>query len=662
MRNSDCGAAARFGRNAMDRLSGRGIGRAGLAAVSALTVSLFAATGAQAQCTSTVPGGAVPAANLAPFAMGGSVNALLSAINATNTLFLTESTAFIGSPTNPQPNQIGGGVWSSAIGGEQTTRGTTTSNYSGLGAANPGNVNCRTSTQLSFGGVQVGTDISNLNVGGWDLHGGSMLGYMGATGQDTTSSGAFNPSGGTSSDNLQIPFVGAYGVATKGNLFVDGQLRWLYFQNGVSDPQNGLFNQHFDARGTAINADVGYNFTFQNNWFLTPSAGFIWSETTVDSLNSSGTLVLGTGTALPGQMSINNIYNAIGRVGVRVGTIVDTGSMILQPFGSASFFREFAGDPSATFNNSPTAFNGAFLPADTVKGNLATTGIGNYGQFGLGISGQVKDTGWLGYVRADYSTGDSIQGWSVNGGVRYQFVPDRTQPRITKDPEPEAVSAPYNWTGFRLGATLGADWGYSNWNFVGTGTSTEPRFAGMLPGGLIGYDYQIGKWVFGAGADMGWTNANGTSGCPNNAFLSCENQADWLATVTGRLGYAFWNDRVLTYGKAGLALADFTTKFSCNTDSQPTPNLVGGNAGCPGASASKTGAGWTIGAGTEFALTQNWSVRAETSYFDLGKENYQPVLGGVAIPVEVTHNGFTATIGLAYRFDVAMPGPVLAKY
>ena len=168
--------------------------------------------------------------------------------------------------------------------------------------------------------------------------------------------------------------------------------------------------------------------------------------------------------------------------------------------------------------------------------------------------------------------------------------------------------------------------------------------------------------VLGAGADMGWTNANGTSGCPSSAYLSCENQADWLATTTGRVGYTFWNDRVLTYAKAGLALADFTAKFSCNTDSQATPNLIGGAAGCPGASASKVGAGWIIGGGTEFGLTPNWSVRAETSYFDLGKDNYQPILGGVPTPIVVTHNGFAATIGLAYRFDVATPLPVVANY
>ncbi|MCP2871842.1 hypothetical protein, partial [Salmonella enterica] len=78
-----------------------------------------------------------------PFAAGGAVNSLVSAINATNTAFLTQSTAFVSAPPNPAPNQEGGGVWSRAIGGEVTTKSTsTTSGVSVGGAALPGNITC----------------------------------------------------------------------------------------------------------------------------------------------------------------------------------------------------------------------------------------------------------------------------------------------------------------------------------------------------------------------------------------------------------------------------------------------------------------------------------------------------------------------------------------
>jgi opacity protein-like surface antigen len=426
-----------------------------------------------------------------------------------------------------------------------------------------------------------------------------------------------------------------------------------------------VFNQPLDARGFAVNGDIGYNFKLQDNWFAEPSAGFIWSRTEVDPLNVSGTYVLGTGISPPGTVAISDIYSAIGRLSLRVGTTLDEGNVVLQPFGTASFLREFEGSGSATLTGNYAKLG---LPIEQVTGSLNTTGIGNYGQFGVGVAGQIKDTGWLGYIRADYRIGDDIQGWSLNAGVRYQFSPDMVaQPHITKGPAPEpvAASAPYNWTGFRVGAMLGADWGYTNWTFIppnGSG-SLSPRFAGILPGGLIGYDYQIGNWVIGAAGDMGWTNAHGSSACPNNYFFSCENQADWLATATGRIGYTFWNDRVLTYAKAGLAIGRFSTGYSCNTGSQPQTILVAD--GCPGNTTADTNVGWTVGAGTEFGLTKDWSAFAETNYFNLGTHTEELIAIDNSFapePFTITRQGYTAKIGLVYHFDVAPLAPVIAKY
>ena len=37
----------------------------------------------------------------------------------------------------------------------------------------------------------------------------------------------------------------------------------------------------------------------------------------------------------------------------------------------------------------------------------------------------IINTGWLGYARVDYRTGEDIEGWSVNAGLRYQFTPEQ---------------------------------------------------------------------------------------------------------------------------------------------------------------------------------------------------------------------------------------------
>src|SRR5216684_1891896 len=71
--------------------------------------------------------------------------------------------------------------------------------------------------------------------------------------------------------------------------------------------------------------------------------------------------------------------------------------------------------------------------------------------------------------------------------------------------------------------------------------------------------------------------------------------------IGGRLGYAL--DRFLPYLTGGLAVGDI-------------------NATLPGFPAgSITTAGWTVGAGLEFGIVSNVSVKAEYLYVDLGNFN-----------------------------------------
>ncbi len=671
-----------------------GVILAGFAAALALPVAPAAAQSlVQGPCVST---GQTAAFNnfaglgAVPFASGGGINTLVSAINVANTAFLTQSTAFIGSPSNPDPNQLGGGVWARGIGGQTDFKSKSTSSYTFGGTPLTGNITCNTTTKLNFGGVQVGTDVSQLNVDGWNLHAGSTLGYVGTDANDFSTGGNFQ-------DNLQIPFVGIYAAATKGGFFVDGQARWTYYQNRLTDPSNGLFGQDVDARGFSVNGNVGYNYGLPDNWFIEPSAGFLWSKVWVDPFNTAGTLLLqpvlpgaAVNLSVPGTVSINNIYSALGRVSLRVGTSIITDNWILQPFATISGFREFQGNNSGSiFVNAtstgpiaainPTTgrfncvgFNGATVPC-TLGGRLSATNIGNYGQFGLGVVAVIPNTGWLGYVRADYRTGDHIDGWSLNGGLRYQLNP--AHPVITgRSAEvlgTPVVPAVYNWTGFYLGPQLGIDWGYTNWTFL-DGSKTYPRFAGILAGGQVGYNYQYDKWVFGVEGGAGWTNGHGARACPN-FFFNCEIDVNSLYTVTGRVGYAYW-DRVLWYGKAGLAIGEFRAQGRCDTDAMQTPFVIttGGllNPGCPVQGTTRTDAGWTVGGGTELGLTENWSVKAETNYFNLGSSHYSfGLLAGPtgAIPVsvpnaDVRRNGWITTIGLNYRFTGFEVPAVVAKY
>jgi opacity protein-like surface antigen len=616
----------------------------------ALALTLFSASAAQAQCTVS---GALDKSPLGPtvaMAVAGvsaSVNALTSSINTANTAFLTQSSALIGSPANPQPDQEGGGVWARGVGGHLSTSTTSTTGTLIFGTPVATNFTCNTRTLEDFAGVQIGTDFARLNLNGWNLHLGSTVGYLGAKTQDDTPAG-LNPGPATFRDNLQIPFVGVYAAASYGNFLVDGQVRGDFYQNEVSDENHGLSGQHFNARGISLTGNVAYNQKLGSQWFIEPSAGIVWSRTQVDPLNVPGTMALVGGAGPSGVLippwllTVNDIESTLGRLSVRVGTTVTSGNVVWQPFASASVFHEFQGGAVGSLT---TDFSAIGVKLPTLFSTVSTGGLGTYGQFGLGVAARVVDTGWITYLRGDYRTGDNIEGWSINGGLRYTFGPDAatTGPALAKAPIYKAPAAPaaYNWNGFYIGAYLGADWGHTNWGFA-DGSGIDPHFAGLLGGGEIGYNYQIGKWVFGVEGDAGWTNARGAQPCPSDFFHNCEINSNWLSTATARVGYAYW-DRLLTYVKAGAAIAHDRADVVCDTGSKATTVALDG---CPSQSDSKTRAGWTVGWGTEFGLTQNLSVKTETMYFDLGTDRYN-VAG---TPIDIQKNGFISTVGLHYRF------------
>jgi opacity protein-like surface antigen len=628
----------------------------------ALAAFFSGSSAAFAQCTAT-GGAGLAGFNLANFAAGGSVNSLIAAASNAETVFLTQSSAFVSAPPNPRPDQEGGGVWARGIGGDITTKNTGVATFNlgpsvfGPGGPVPGSLNCNTKTNIKFSGAQVGTDIARLNWGGWNVHVGTTAGYLSTKAADVTPGGTFGAT-------IEMPFAGAYVLVTNGGLFIDGQLRFDYIQARANDPTNAVFNQNGDARSTAFTANIGYNFALPNNWFIEPSGGVVVSKTKVDQFNTSGTAAILQGLAPPGTVQIGDIDSTLARLSVRGGVTIPTSTVVWQPFVTASVYHEFSGAVNTSFTSNLPALGGGFaIPGafPVINGNLTSSRVGTYEQFAVGLAGQVVDTGWLGYVRADYRTGQNIEGWSVNGGVRYQFTPDLVvNPVVGKAPSlkaPPMVVAAYNWTGFYIGANFGELNGWTDWTFPQAGTTTNPRFAGAAGGGQIGYDYQIGKWVVGIEGAFDGSNAHGSRPCPNGFFFNCEDKVDWLVTGTVKVGYAFWN-RSLVYLRGGVAGGHQSFSQQCNTGIQPVVLVV--LFGC-GSGAAADRVGWTIGYGSEFALSQNWTVRGETNYFDLGTNNYN-IAGGVSNfgsplgavifqPASIKERGVISTIGLNYRFS-----------
>jgi len=646
----------------------------------AFAVAISTGSGAFAQnCTGPSSGIFGPTLTALAAAGGSAAGSYAATLGNMSTAFLSQQgSAFVSAPGDPKPNQPGGGVWVRGVGGEVTNK--FTSNVTATLTApvpfsalfnSQAQATCPGSVRNTFSGVQVGQDIARLNWGGWNLHWGTTAGYLSSHGSDNTGSTA----------NFEVPFLGTYLVATYGRFFADIMVREEFYSANLNNAGVGLFGQQVGAQGVSVAVSGGYNFALANNWFIEPSAGFIWSRTNVDSFNVSGG-VLANGIVT--NFSTAPIESEIGRLSLRVGTTISSGYMIWQPFASASVFHEFAGNVTNTATSLPNGAFAFFGPASTpvtLTGTNSTTRVGTFGQYSLGLAGQVANTGWLGFVRVDYRNGNNIEGWTGNGGLRYQFTPE-TIAAIMPTKAPVRVSTvipPTYWTGFYIGGFAGVAYGKTDIRFVGDpgAAGTNPWVLGGLGGGTLGYNYQVNRWVFGVEGDVGAVNLHGARTCGTDtgkdvngtqvrfspAFLNCQNVANWMATAAARLGYAW--DRTLFYVKAGGAWADDQVNVSCIFG--PVNGTLGaGNSACVnravaltnGFSTSGHRSGWMIGYGTEFDLGRNWSAKAEYDYIDFGSRTALATDGVTFLKDSGAIS--QVKIGVNYRFSG--PAAVVARY
>jgi outer membrane immunogenic protein len=198
-------------------------------------------------------------------------------------------------------------------------------------------------------------------------------------------------------------------------------------------------------------------------------------------------------------------------------------------------------------------------------------------------------------------------------------IPHRP-PVYTKAPPAPLL---FDWSGFYVGVNGGWAWSRSNYDFAGGSTSIKG--GGGLVGGTLGYNRQVGQAVFGLEGDLDWADVHGSAVC---AVGTCETTNKWLSTVRGRIGYAV--DRFLPYVTGGVAFG----KLEANV---------------PGVgSASNTRTGWTAGAGLEYAVTHNWSVKTEYLYVDLGKFSCGAAVCGA--PANVDYRAHIVRAGLNYKF------------
>ena len=180
----------------------------------------------------------------------------------------------------------------------------------------------------------------------------------------------------------------------------------------------------------------------------------------------------------------------------------------------------------------------------------------------------------------------------------------------------------FSWTGFYIGGNLGGAWGRGNVvNSLFGVNFTNGNSASFVGGGQVGGNYQIGSFVVGAEATSTGSpttiSGNGTAVGP--AILRVSANDRWETTLAARFGYAW--DHALFYGKAGGGWVGAGNFAVTNVGTGGSVTVSNGN----------TNVGWLVGAGFEYAFTQNWTARLEYDYLALNNASYTVTVPGVGV-------------------------------
>lgn len=217
------------------------------------------------------------------------------------------------------------------------------------------------------------------------------------------------------------------------------------------------------------------------------------------------------------------------------------------------------------------------------------------------------------------------------------------------------------WRGLYAGLHLGYAWGRSD-PFTMTDTTCHPEFCltglpavrpnGFIGGGQVGYNWQSNVWVLGGEVDFSGLGANtGVTIDPlyigdpvlvgNGVKGRFSSRYDWLATARLRAGALITAD-LLLYATGGLAIAGVQDSFALSSSVFPETTWA----------QKKAIYGATFGAGVEYALSRNWSLKLEYLHAEFNKtapqtdrQGWMPTDFGFNHRLDITR------VGVNYKLD-----------
>lgn len=274
-------------------------------------------------------------------------------------------------------------------------------------------------------------------------------------------------------------------------------------------------------------------------------------------------------------------------------------------------------------------------------------------------------------------TGAAAVALTVAGAVAAQAadLPTKKEPVA-----PIYVPPPFTWTGFYVGVNAGGLFSSGNGNSTlysegfpilsnnFYGNIRNPG-TGFIGGGQAGYNWQSGAMVFGVETDFDgstasrstnaigptWAGLTGNWALWNGDYLitNGSNKLNWLGTARGRVGFVATPDnRLMIYGTGGLAYGG-TSAHLAVYDQYSSAAWY--------ADKSNTRVGWTVGAGVEYALTNNITAKVEYLYYNLGKTNNYAVsnilypgaaaaFSNAIVTAQTKYEGSIVRAGVNYKF------------
>ena len=207
---------------------------------------------------------------------------------------------------------------------------------------------------------------------------------------------------------------------------------------------------------------------------------------------------------------------------------------------------------------------------------------------------------------------------------------------------PVAPALADSWSGFYVGLQAGGNWGDADVDMDRAGTkvfskSLDPD--GWNGGIYAGYNWLLtDNWLVGVEGDWSYVDADDKAGVLRfgvNLGDTYKVEQDWDASLRLRAGKVI-DDTWMPYVTGGVAWAKV----------KGTYDFVGVGSD----SDSQTMTGWTIGAGIEMKIDENWHARIQYRYTDYGDDDFTHNIGGTDYKANIDYNTHMVQVGISYRF------------